>query len=36
VYANPPKGQGTPAMAPPNSADPVQINRGKAGAGAAK
>jgi mono/diheme cytochrome c family protein len=38
VYANqaPARSQGTPAMAPANTADPVQINRGKAAAGATK
>jgi len=38
VYSNqaPARSQGTPAMGPANTADPVQINRGKAAAGAPK
>jgi hypothetical protein len=38
VYANqaPAQKEGTPAMGPANTADPVQINKAKAAAGATK
>jgi hypothetical protein len=38
VYSNqgPAQKEGTPAMGPANTADPVQINKGKATSGATK